>query len=1085
MDMNRACRTSDAVVPGRQGTHAIVRSRGALAKRGLAVLALAWAVVVSSDACAQTEARSAKGDATRQLLDRLDERRMPDVALWVLDRLDKDPDVPASLKAEAPYRRAVALVGVSRRETDTAKRTAMLDDAQKQLDAFLGGSVVGIQVIDAFTQKGNLLIERARAKIEEAKKPGVDAKAVRAQAVPFFDAAIKTLEGTVKKPEDPLPEKITNAEDAVLRELRGVTSELEALKSGKDGDEKPAGGKKGGRRTVSSARRADELEEQRETWQAKLVQTRLMVASAWFEKAKALEPNSDEWKKVLEESTARFKTIAEKYATLAGGAFARFYEGRNQALLGKHDDALATLLPLVSLQGNAPLESLLRRKALATSAECWLAKKKFGELTPDLRKVALANVPTAQLDEDWLALKLRIAQLLEAQAGAMGDKEKTKARPMLQDAKKLALEVTRANREFASEARELLGRIGAAVPEAESDRTFTAAMEDARLALASMQKAAAEAKAATDEAVKKAALEQAATARSEAMAAARDALRRTADAEIDTVNQARHLLTYLLYDAGRYHDAATLGQFLVERYPNAKGSKQAATIAMASWQQLQKQADPAWKEDAKAKGAAMAARIMRTWSDGNEAGDAALVALQSAISARNPAALVDLVNKTPASSPKRTDVLLGAGAALWREALEARKADGGAEVSAAIKKQAVAFLDEGLAALGEAAPVTATSVGGALARCQIAMDDGDTMLALRWLEDPRHGPWTQAKDDKAAPALRTGSLGEASLTVALRCFVEAEALDKAQEAMNLLERLAGEGQESAARLTAMYFAMGQELQAELESLAKDPGGDKGKGRARARAILAGFEKFLDGVAKRDPRVPSQIWVASTYLTLGSGGGTGSIVPTAEATKYLDRASTVFESLLSRKDDPEVVKFETALRLKMAEIHGARGRAKELDEQLDWLLSDKRRQNTPDLQMQVARMLQSTGERLAATDAVAAEEKLRAASGGRTAGASVAWGWGGIANRLSKQAFGGEDARAMKAREQFFEARLNVATCLLKRALLSSKSPSEKQELLTKAAESIEVTRKLYPELGGAAFQQRFDRLQKDIQKEQG
>jgi hypothetical protein len=481
----------------------------------------------------------------------------------------------------------------------------------------------------------------------------------------------------------------------------------------------------------------------------------------------------------------------------------------------------------------------------------------------------------------------------------------------------------------------------------------------------------------------------------------------------------------------------------------------------------------------------MAARIMRTWSDGNEAGDAALVALQSAISARNPAALVDLVNKTPASSPKRTDVLLGAGAALWREALEARKVDGGEEASAAIKKQAVAFLDEGLAALGEAAPVTATSVGGALARCQIAMDDGDTMLALRWLEDPRHGPWTQAKDEKAAPALRTGSLGEASLTVALRCFVEAEALDKAQEAMNLLERLAGEGQESAARLTAMYFAMGQELQAELESLAKDPGGDKGKGRARARAILAGFEKFLDGVAKRDPRVPSQIWVASTYLTLGSGGGTGSIVPTAEATKYLDRASTVFESLLSRKDDPEVVKFETALRLKMAEIHGARGRAKELDEQLDWLLSDKRRQNTPDLQMQVARMLQSTGERLAATDAVAAEEKLRAASGGRTAGASVAWGWGGIANRLSKQAFGGEDARAMKAREQFFEARLNVATCLLKRALLSSKSPSEKQELLTKAAESIEVTRKLYPELGGAAFQQRFDRLQKDIQKEQG
>lgn len=1083
MDMERDGGQVNSTRRGRSTVAAARRRSSRVALAGFVVVAFAC-VTTPSSAPAQEESRSARGDATRRLLDRLDERRMPDVVLWVLDRLEKDPDVPASLKAESPYRRATALVGVSRRETDAAKRTVMLDEAQKQLDAFLGGPVVGVQAIDAYTQKGNLLIERGRAKIEESKKPGADAKALRAQAVPFYDAAIKALEGTVKKPEDPLPEKITNAEDAVLRELRGVTTEIEALKGG-GSEEKPAGGKKGGRRPVSSARRADELEEQRETWQAKLVQTRLMVASAYFEKAKAFEPNSDEWKKVLEDSTARFKAIAEKYATLAGGAFARFYQGRNQALLGKHDDSLSTLLPLVSLQGQAPLESLLRRKALATSAECWLAKKKFGELTPDLRKVALANVPTAQLDEDWLALKLRIAQLLEAAAGAVGEKEKAKARPMLQDAKKLALEVTRANREFASEARELLGRIGAAVPEAESDRTFTAAMEDARLALASMQKAAAEAKAAADEAVKKAAIEQAATARSEAIAAARDALRRSADAEVDVVNQARHLLTYLLYDAGRYHDAATLGQFLVERYPNAKGSKQAATIAMASWQQLQKQADPAWKEDAKAKGAAMASRIMRTWSDGNEAGDAALVALQSAISARNPAALVDLVTKTPASSPKRTEVLLGAGAALWREALDARKREGGEQAAAEIKKQAVAFLDEGLGALGDATAASATTIGGALARCQIAMDDGDTALALRWLEDPRHGPWTVAKDPNAAASLRTGSLGEASLTAALRCFVEAESLDKAQEAMNLLEQLAGEGQESAARLTAMYFSMGQELQNELESLAKDPGGDKGKGRARARAILAGFEKFLDGVAKRDPRVPSQIWVASTYLTLGSGGGTGSIVPAAEATKYLDRASAVFERLLARTAEPEVAKFETALRLKMAEIHGARGRAKELDEQLDWLLSDKRRQNTPDLQMQVARMLQTTGERLAGTDPAAAEEKLRAASVGRTAGESVAWGWGGVANRLSRQAFGGEDARALKAREQFFEARLNVATCLHKRALLSSKSPSEKQDLLKKAAESIEVTRQLYPDLGGAASQQRFDRLLKDIQKELG
>lgn len=1066
---------------GRGTVHRAVR--GSVRSRVAGAMLVVVAVATGSAAPAQEPPRSAKAESTRLLLERLDERRMPDVTLWVLDRLEKDPEAPADLKAEAAYRRAVALVGVSRRESDAAKRAGLFDEAQQQLDRFLAGDTTGERAVDGFTQKGNLLIERGRAKLEEARRPGADAAAVRAQAVPFFDAAITTLEGTVKSKDDPLPEKVTTAEDAVVREYRAVTAELEALKTG-GGDEAAAAGKRPARRPGSAARRREELEAQLETWQGKLVQTRLMVASAWYEKSRAFAPQSDDWKQALEQSTERFKAIAEKYPTLGGGFFARYYEGRNLATLGKYDDAISTLSQLVTLQGQSPLASVLRRKALATTVECWVGAKKFGELTPDQRKMALATVPPAQLDEDWLALKLRVAQLLEAQAADAGDK--AKARPMLQDAKKLALEVNRANREFASEARELLGRIGADVPDATSDRTFAAAMDEARQAVAVMQQAAAEAKAATDAAAKTAAAERGAAARSQATTAVRDALRRPGDADLDAVNQARYLLTYLLYDAGRYHDAATLGRFLAERYPNAKGSRQAATIAMASWQQLQKkQPDAGWREDAKAKGADMAGRIMRIWSDDTEAGDAALVALQSVINARDPQALVEFVAKTPASSARRPDVLLGAGAALWREALEQRRREGGDAAQAdALKRQAVAWLDEGLAAAGSLRP-SATTVGGALARCQIARDDGDTKLALRWLEDPRHGPWTVAQDQQADAAVREGPFAEAALGVALRCFVEADALDKAQQAMTRLEQLAGQGQESAARLTAMYFTMGQELQGELEALARDGGGDRAQARARARSILAGFEKFLDGVAKRDSRVASQIWVASTYLTLGSGAGTGAIVPTAEAAKYLDRSSAVFESLLARTGEPDVAKFEPALRLKMAEIHGARGRWAEAEQQIDWLLADKRRQNTPDLQMQAARILQSAGERLATSDPAAAEEKLRQASVGRTSGESVVWGWGGIANRLSRQVSGSDDERARKARDQFFEARLNLAACLLKRATLPGKTGAEKQEQLAKAADSIDVTRRLYPDLGGTAFTERFDRLLKEIQKERG
>lgn len=1046
-----------------------------------AVVGAIVAAFVSGPARAQDAPRSVKADTTRLLLDRLDERRMPDVALWVIDRVEADPTAPPDLKAEAPYRRAVAMVGVSRRESDPVKRAGMFDEAQKHLDQFLQSADVGARLVDGFTQKGNLLIERGRAKLDEARRPGADVKALSAQAVPFFDEAIKALEGTIKSKDDPVPAKITNAEDAVVRELRSVTKEIEKIKSDSGGEGKPSGGSRGRR---AGANPLEALESQQETWQGKLVQTRLMVAGAWFEKSRAFEPASAEWKQALEQSTERFKAIAEKYPNLGGGFFARYYQGRNQAVLGAYADAISTLSPLVTLQGQTAIASLLRRKALATTAECWLAAKKFGELSADQRKLAISNVPPAQLDEDWLALKLRVAQLLEGQADALGPKEKAKARPLLQDARKMALDVARANREFASDARALLGRIGADVPDAGDERSFAAAMDEARVSLASMQQAAAEAKATADASAKAAALARAGEARTQAMAAVRDALRRAGDGEIDAINQARYLLTYLLYDDGRYHDAAMLGRFLAERYPNAKGSRQAATIAMASWQQLQKQADPAWQEGAKAKSAEMAERIMRIWSDDAEAGDAALIAVQNVINARDMPALVDLVTKTPVNSPRRPDVMLRAGAALWRESLEQRKLEGGAEAAAAWKQQAVRYLDEALAAAA-ANPPSITTVSGALARCQIAMDDGDMKLAMRWLEDPRHGPWTVAKDDKADASVREGPFAEKSLGVALRCFVEAGALDKAQQTMGRLEQLAGQGKESADRLTAMYVAMGQELQNELEGLAKATGGDAATTRARARAILAGFEKFLDGVAKRDSRVSSQVWVASTYTTLGSGVGTGSLVPAADAARYLDAASAAFEGLLARASEPDVAKFEPALRLKMAEIHGARGRWNEADEQIAWLLSDKRRQNTPDLQMQAAAILQAAGERLATSDPALAEEKLRQAAVGRTSGESVVWGWGGIANRLSRQAFAADDARSLKAREQFFEARLNLAACLFRRALLTGKDPSAKQELLTKAADSIEVTRRLYPDLGGKVFEERFERLLGDIKKQLG
>ena len=186
-------------------------------------------LVVSASGAARGE--SAAEETTRSLLERLDERQMPDVMLWVIERAAADPAISGKLKGELPFLRATALVGTTRTESDATKRAALLDEAEKSIDTFLATSPTGDPAIAAYTQKGNLLIERGRGKLDLAKRPGQDAKKLSAEGVAFFESAIKSLKGTVKPDQKDIA-TVTNAEDAVLRALREVDAQIDTIKAG-------------------------------------------------------------------------------------------------------------------------------------------------------------------------------------------------------------------------------------------------------------------------------------------------------------------------------------------------------------------------------------------------------------------------------------------------------------------------------------------------------------------------------------------------------------------------------------------------------------------------------------------------------------------------------------------------------------------------------------------------------------------------------------------------------------------------------------------------------------------------------------
>ncbi len=1067
----------------------------------LAFLALAFAPPFSRFAAAADDGPSAAEVSTRRLLDALDEKKLPDVTLWVLDRVENDPDVSAELKKEVPFRRATALVGTTRLESDSKKRADILTNAEKEIDRFLQDSPSGEQAIAAFTQKGNLLIERGRAKVEQAKRAGADAPKVLAEALPFFDSAIKSLEGPVRKKDEKI-ETVTNAEDAVLKELRAVDEELAALQ-GAAGKQDEAAGKKPKkpvRRPPGDMKKIERLEERQDALRGQLLQTRLLVGGAYFEKSRALPPGSPEWTKAIEASATNYKELYDKYRTRGVGLFARYFEGRNYAALAfaeqkpderkkKLEKALSALADIRLLDGEAGFVPGLRAKAINSSLECWLdakayADKEFKDFDERLLKIAMAKLTADRLDADWLGLKYRSALMLERRADAIPDA--VRGRSMLQNAKKLALEVAKFNKDYAAEARALLEQLGKSLPDDGSggEESFEASMDAARLALQNMQSKQAEMKqfaaggktAEAQEAQKAAAAE-----RDKALVALRKAIPLATEEEIDALNQARYMLTFLNYDARRLHDAAALGTFLAERYPNARGSRQAAKIAMASWQMLSKDGPVEWRGAAKNSCADVAGLILRTWPEEAESADAAVIAIASATESRNPEQLIRILGMVPQSSPRRGEVLLRGGPALWREVLDKRRLEEGVrpadDVLAGWKQKATQAIDDGLATIPAGAKPDKTTVAAVISRCQIAIEDGNNDLVMQLLEQPDYGPWTVVNGQD--PVFTEGSLAENTLSLALRYFIQTEKLDKAQQAMDRLEAVAGTGEEASAKLTAMYLAMGRDLQAQLDELGSGDKAGTPEAQSKAKAILGGFEKFLDGVGKRDQKISSQMWVATTYLSLGSGSGTGSVVPKNQAEGYLAKAAEVYEKLLKQGGD-QIAKFEPSIRLKMANVYRELGKWDDAQGHIDWLLSDAKRQNSLDTQIQAAELLQTAGEK--AGDKAKAEQYFKQAIVGRKEGGSVIWGWGGISNKLARQAFGGSDEKSLDARAKFFTARLNVAKCRLARAGVSE---TDRDKLLQMAANDVAITYKLYPELGGPSMYKQFDKLLKEIEKERG
>lgn len=1095
------------------------------------VLALAVASGVWSFA---QESSGFQDQTARRLLEALDERGMPDVSLWVLERLaDPEAGISAELRSELAYRKALALVGVGRSEPRVEQRQAVFAEAQAAIDAFLASPLhkadlpadpddidrlaadiasldTATRRINARIQQGKLRQERARlVQKEAAKTAGVEsddgvaspeAATVFGEAVESFRAAERLITSkpiAAGEPEE--AEGEAGERDSLLAQVRQLIEQVDAAV----GERRPRAGR-GGRGRAEAARLLREwqvsLSERQDSLRNKLLEVRLLLGEGLYEVAAAHQAGSAEWRSALEESIAVDKEMYEKYRTLLAGQFARVSQGRGEAALAREmpvdpdaaagqsardqqfAKALATLADVRALAGGGTIESL-RAKAYNISLECWLemlpddAYAEFSELDDKAVRLALAGGgPAELLDSDWLGFKYRTALLLSRIVAAAPAGQGPR-NPLLANAgrtiQRLATTVAKANRDFAGEARELLaGNADIAIAE-----DFAGLMDQASIAIDAMK--AKQAAGAVDEA---------AAARNEAIDAIRRALPLAEPEDLSAVNRGRYTLTFLLYDGGRLLDAAALGEYLAAWYPNAPGSLQAARIAMASWQKLSVEGEATLAAEAKQHCGDVAVTILETWPDDPASRDAAAIAISAVAASGDPSRIFSVVAKIPEQA-RASDTALRAGIAAWKAIVSLQADDANdrpaAEQIAAWKQEAASLLDRGLGERSAESSVGMLTVAAALARSQIATSMGDVDLAMTVLEHPAYGPWTIVTAGKE-PAGAAGSMAEDILMVALPLFIQTEQIAKAETAMQKLEAVASD----PSQLTATYLRLGRELQTQLEQIAGTAvdGRLDAEPRRRAAAILDGFERFLDAVAARSSSVPSRLWVATTYLELGSASlsdgdaeGLGVVVPRAKADGYLARAASAYAAILQGNDE-QTKRFEPSIRYKLAELYRVIGKYDEALENIAWILGDPARVNWIDGQFEAARILQAAGT--AAKDSTTARKLLTDAIVGRKDGSATLWGWGGLGNRLSRKAVVPEDADddARKSSEQFFQARLELARC---RKAIAEKQPTGRDDALAKAQRDIEVTYRLYPELGGDEMRAAFDALLKQIQKDLG
>jgi tetratricopeptide (TPR) repeat protein len=960
-------------------------------------------------------------EPSRAFVDGLRERGLHDMAMAYLARMSTSRLCPPDFRSEIDYEAAVTLMRGSRTVRVMSVRERNLDDARRLLEQFLAEHPDHALASSATSQLANVLVERGRMQAELAARPSK------------LPGEKKRLLGQARK-------LYTEAQEVFARAEKVFVDRLKEMPTG-----------------LIDPRKTKLIDE-RDQARRDLLDARLCLASVAYEIALTHEPDSKERTAGLTGAAKKYESLYEKYGLqLLAGLYARMWEGRCYKELGEWKRALAIFDELLT-QSDEPESRRLKRKALILILETRLQPrvKQYRQAIETAREWEKTARGSESSSIDGLTIKYLLANAYLERARTL-EKDNPDRGKYLVAARQALGFVARFPGEYHRKARAklvdpLLAKKGAAEVEPAS---FDEACDRGRAALERMQTADVQDK--LDRAEGKTKnhkkyVRQITEARDEAVRYYRMAQSMvTPETPVDEVNEVRYYLAFLYWARGDLYEAAVLGEFLARRYPDTAAARQGAKIALAAYARLSSEARPGGSDmfadgsDTFAGGrmVAVADYITHRWPDGPEAAEAWMMLIRAAVDRGKLDEALGYLKKLPPESSRHAEAELRIGRAFWSAYVVALRVEEADRVGQDELDKMIALAQETLEqgirrmrkSVDEGGEITTLLFGSVLTLAQIYVGAGQPEAAIRWLDDPKIGAVTLV--EAGHPAADRPGFAVKTYKTALRAYVAAQQLDKAERAMDIRK------------------------QRKTEQL---------------KNVSRGFELFLDRISRRKQgnTFHSLSWVAETFLGMGAGFDPGGKTLPPEAREYYEKAADTFNRILEKCSADAKFAPQPGATIGV-EVRLARclRRLGQFEDAMDLLVDVLKDRNLMvDAQVEAAHTYQDW----AATQGNA-RKYLYAIMGGRRAKRkdgseiNIVWGWGKTAKMVS---------RSPRHAGVFHEARYNLALCRFEYAM--TLKGAEKTKTLEMARRDITVLRRLYPDLGGPEWRAKYDALLDKIQK---